>query len=94
MNEINQLVLAGAPDATVLEALETRNSMTKENVTEEGIVVGDNVQDCVTKERRGSNVTELGCVTRGSDATTRKYVSCVRVKGRPILPPVMTEELR
>jgi hypothetical protein len=31
---------------------------------------------------------------RGPEGGQREYVSCVRIKGRPILPPVMTEELR
>ncbi len=79
MNEINQLVLAGAPDATVLEALGRR---TNDSVTEEWDVPAEG---CVTRERS---------VARAGDVTTRNYVSCVKVKGRPILPPVMTDELR
>lgn len=58
MDTINQLVLAGAAEETVLEAL---------------------------SEQPSGDVGERA---------ERKYVSCVRVKGRPILPPVMTEELR
>jgi hypothetical protein len=75
MNEINQLVLAGAPDATVLEALGRRTS---DSVTEE-------CEGCITRELS---------VAREGDVTARNYVSCVKVKGRPILPPVMTDELR
>ena len=32
--------------------------------------------------------------TEGEDAESRKYESCVTLRGAPILPPVMTEEKR
>ena len=46
--------------------------------------------------RRAGGAEGGGGVERSSSpaTTSRNYVSCVRIKGRPILPPVMTEEVR
>jgi hypothetical protein len=73
MEEVDELVLSGAPDADVLAALARRSPVKngKENSVDEDIDRG------------------AGCV-----AKSREYVSCVKIRGRPILPPVMTDELR
>ena len=70
MDEINQLVLAGAPDADILDALAQRSGVDSEE--ESG-------------NKHGATGGHVG---------RRAYESCVKIRGRPILPPVMTEELR
>merc|ERR1719447_137592 len=63
----------------------------------EALVTGasdDTIMEMLAEKEKEEGVEELEEKEEKEEDQPPKYRSCIKVRGRPILPPVMTEEVR